>query len=258
MNIFITGASSGLGAALARHYARSMGPEVSIGLAGRDAERLESVAASLAPARHSIHAFDIRDQESLRIQAADFIARFGPPDLVIANAGISAGTRGDDGGDLAILKDVLDANVIGLAATLQVFIPSMRGKGGILAGIASVAGVRGIPGSGAYSASKAAAINWLEALRVELRGSRLRVVTVCPGYIDTPMTQVNNFRMPFLLTAEDGAARVARAIASGQGYAVVPWPMRIVAAVMRIMPAWLFDIAFARAPRKPRADKPLR
>ncbi len=256
MNVFITGASSGLGAALARHYARQFGANACIGLAGRDAARLEAVAASLAPARYSIHSFDIRDHASLRRHAADFTARFGPPDLVIANAGISAGTRGDDGGDLAVLKDVLDANVIGLAATLQAFIPAMRDRGGVLAGIASVAGVRGIPGSGAYSASKAAAINWLEALRVELCGSRLRVVTVCPGYIDTPMTRVNTFSMPFLLSAEDGAARVARAIASGQHYAVIPWPMRVVAAVMRIMPAGLFDLAFARAPRKPRPGRP--
>lgn len=256
MNIFITGASSGLGAALARHYSRQFGRNACIGLAGRDAGRLQAVADSLGAARYSIHPFDVRDLDGLRKHAEGFVAQFGPPDLVIANAGISAGTRGDDGGDLAVLKDVLDANVIGLAATLQAFIPAMRDRGGVLAGIASVAGVRGIPGSGAYSASKAAAINWLEALRVELRGSPLRVVTICPGYIDTPMTRVNKFTMPFLLSADDGAARIARAIASGQRFAVVPWQMRIVAAAMRVMPAWLFDLAFARAPRKPRADRP--
>ena len=255
MNIFITGASSGLGAALARHYAHVYGANACLGLAGRDAARLEAVAASLTPAQCSIHAFDVRDLDRFHDHSAAFIARFGPPDLVIANAGISAGTRGDDGDDLAVLKDVLDANVIGLAATLQAFIPAMRERGGVLAGIASVAGIRGIPGSGAYSASKAAAINWLEALRVELRGSRLRVVTICPGYVDTPMTRVNKFKMPFLLSADDGAARIARAIDSGQRYAIVPWPMRIVAAAMRVMPAWLFDLAFARAPRKPRSER---
>lgn len=128
----------------------------------------------------------------------------------------------------------------------------MRGRGGVLAGIASVAGIRGIPGSGAYSASKAAAINWLEALRAELRVSGLRVVTVCPGYIDTPMTRHNGFTMPFLLSAEDGAARVARAIASRRSMLVVPWQMQAVSWALRQLPHWLFDRAFARAPRKPR------
>lgn len=252
MNIFITGASSGLGAALARHYARIHGANAVIGLAGRDASRLAGVADSLRPARGASYAFDIRDRAALRAAAEDYVARHGAPDLVIANAGISAGTRGDEGGDLDVLADILDANVHGLAATLQAFIPAMRSRGGVLAGIGSVAGIRGIPGSGAYSASKAAVINWLEALRVELRGSGLRVVTVCPGYIDTPMTKHNGFTMPFLLSAEDGAARVARAIASGRSLVVVPWQMQAVSWALRLLPPWLFDRAFARAPRKPR------
>lgn len=252
MNIFITGASSGLGAALAQHYARRLGANAVIGLAGRDVARLEAVSRSLAPAHGAIYPFDIRDRASLQVAAHDFVSRFGAPDLVIANAGISTGTRGDEGGDLDVLADILAANVTGLAATLQAFIPSMRTRGGTLAGIASVAGFRGIPGSGAYSASKAAAINWLEALRVELRGSGLRVVTVCPGYIDTPMTRNNGFHMPFLLSAEDAAGRTARAIACGRSLVVVPWPMHAVSWLLRLLPAWLFDRAFARAPRKPR------
>ncbi len=252
MIIFITGASSGLGAALARHYAATLGTEAVIGLAGRDVTRLEAVALSLAPARGAIYPFDIRDRNALKTAAHDFVSRFGAPDLVIANAGISAGTRGDDGNDLDILADILAANVTGLAATLQAFIPSMRARGGVLAGIASVAGIRGIPGSGAYSASKAAAINWLEALRVELRGSGLRVVTVCPGYIDTPMTERNGFGMPFLLPAGTAAARIARAIASGRALVVVPWQMHLASWLLRLLPAWLFDRAFERAPRKPR------
>ncbi len=254
MNIFITGASSGLGAALARHYAATLGTNAVIGLAGRDAERLEAVARSLSPASGAIYPFDIRDRKALEAAAHDFVSRFGAPDLVIANAGISAGTRGDDGNDLAILDDVLAANVIGLAATLQVFIPSMRARGGVLAGIASVAGIRGIPGSGAYSASKAAAIAWLEALRVELRGSGLRVVTVCPGYVDTPMTRRNGFAMPFLLRADIAALRVARAIASGRALVVVPWQMLLVSWILRLLPAFVFDRAFQRAPRKPRGN----
>jgi short-subunit dehydrogenase len=123
---------------------------------------------------------------------------------------------------------------------------------GTLCGIASVAGFRGLPGAGAYSASKAAAIKWLEALRVELAGSGVAVVTICPGYIDTPMTQVNRYRMPFLLSADQAARRFARAIAARRRLAVIPWQMAIVSTLLRLMPPWLYDRFAARAPRKPR------
>jgi short-subunit dehydrogenase len=154
-----------------------------------------------------------------------------------------------------VLDLVLRTNVVGLAATLAPFVEPMRKRGsGTLAGIASVAGFRGLPGNGAYSASKAAAINWLEALRVELRGSGLRVVTVCPGYIDTPMTAVNRFPMPFLITAGKAARLTARAIDRGQSLAVLPWQMRLAFAFLRRAPNGLFDRLFARAPRKPRTS----
>jgi len=134
---------------------------------------------------------------------------------VIGNAGVSVGTHGDEVADVAKLRRVLEVNVTGLAATLAAFAPAMRQAGrGTLAGIASVAGFRGLPGAGAYSASKSAAITWLESLRAELHGSGVSVVCVCPGYIDTPMTQVNRYRMPFLLPADEAARRIARAIAA--------------------------------------------
>jgi short-subunit dehydrogenase len=172
---------------------------------------------------------------------------------VIANAGISVGTRGDDVGDVAKLRRVLEVNVTGLAATLAAFAPAMREAGrGTLAGIASVAGFRGLPGAGAYSASKSAAINWLESLRAELHGSGVSVVCVCPGYIDTPMTQVNRYRMPFLLSADEAARRIARAIAARRRLAVIPWQMAAISLLMRAMPGALYDRLAARAPRKPR------
>ena len=185
--------------------------------------------------------------------ARDFISRHGTPDLVIANAGISAGTRGEDLADVARLRRVLEVNVAGLAATLAAFAPAMREAGrGTLAGIASVAGFRGLAGNGAYSASKAAAITWMESLRTELHGSGVSVVCICPGYIDTPLTRVNRFRMPFLISAEDGASRIARAIARKPRVAVIPWQMALVAVALRNMPGWLYDRLAARAPRKPR------
>ncbi len=193
------------------------------------------------------------DERAVAAAAQDFLARFGAPDLVIANAGVSVGTHGDDAADVAKLRRVLEVNVCGLAATLAAFAPAMREAGrGTLAGIASVAGFRGLPGAGAYSASKAAAMRWLESLRAELHGSGVSVVCICPGYIDTPMTRVNRYRMPFLMSAEESARRIARAIAARRRVAVIPWQMAAVSLLLRVMPGWLFDRLAARAPRKPR------
>jgi len=198
---------------------------------------------------------DVTDEQALAAAAQDFIARHGTPDLVIANAGVSAGTRGEDIRDVASLRRVLEVNVTGLAATLAAFAPAMRAAGrGTLAGIASVAGFRGLAGNGAYSASKAAAITWLESLRTEMHGSGVAVVCICPGYIDTPLTRVNRFRMPFLLPPDEGARRIARAIARRPRLAVIPWQMALVSVALRAMPGWLFDRLAARAPRKPRSS----
>lgn len=143
--------------------------------------------------------------------------------------------------------------MIGLAATLAAFAPAMReARRGTLAGIASVAGFRGLPGNGAYSTSKAAARIWMESLRTELHASGVSVVCICPGYIDTPMTRVNRFRMPFLISADEAAPRIARAIAARRRVAVVPWQMAMVSMVLRTLPGWLYDRLAARAPRKPR------
>jgi short-subunit dehydrogenase len=247
--VFITGASSGIGAALAAHYA---GRGATLGLAARRADALAALAGRLATTTVT-YAVDVADQAAMRAAAADFIARHGVPGLVVANAGVSVGTLGAEPDDLPALERVLRTNVVGLAATLAPFVAPMRERGsGILAGIASVAGFRGLPGAGAYSASKAAAIAWLESLRVELRGSGVAVVTVCPGYIDTPMTRVNRYRMPFLLSADEGARRIARAIESRRAFAVVPWQMALAGRLWRALPNALYDALAARGGRKPR------
>jgi short-subunit dehydrogenase len=195
--------------------------------------------------------------QATQAAADDFVERFGPPDVVIANAGVGIGTHGDDPADLPKLQRVLDVNVTGMATTLAAFAPSMRKAGrGTLVGIASVASFRGIPGNGAYCASKAAARAWLESLRVELRGTGVSVVCVCPGYIDTPMTRVNRFHMPFLIDADTSARLIARAIAARRRVAVIPWQMAAVSVLLRWMPDWLYDRLASRAPRKPR-DLPL-
>jgi short-subunit dehydrogenase len=253
VRVFITGASSGIGEALARHYAS---PDSALGLAARRLDHLERLAASL-PGRTSTYALDVTDTAALQAAAADFTGRFGLPDLVIANAGISIGTAGEDMADSAKLQRTLDVNVVGMAASLSAFAPAMRKAGsGTLVGISSVAGFRGLPGSGAYSASKAAATSWLESLRVELAGSGVAVVTICPGFIATPMTRVNKYRMPFLISSEEAARRFARAITSKRRFVVIPWQMAIAGYCLRALPAWVFDRLMARAPRKPR-DLPL-
>ena len=236
MRVVITGASSGIGEALARYYAAQ---GATLGLISR---------------RHGV---DVTDETAMAAAAQDFIRRHGVPDLVIANAGIATGTEGADLRDVAKLRKLLEVNVTGLAATFAAFAPAMREAGrGTLAGIASVAGFRGLAGNGAYSASKSAAITWMESLRAELHGSGVSVVCVCPGYIDTPMTQVNRFRMPFLLSADEAARRIARAIANRRRLAVIPWQMALVSVLLRALPGWLYDRIASRAPRKPR-DVPI-
>mgnify|MGYP001459950285 CR=1 FL=1 len=152
---------------------------------------------------------------------------------------------------------MLDTNVFGMAATFAPFIAAMKaampdGRQRRLVGIASVAGIRGLPGAEAYSASKAAAIAYLESLRLEMRPYGIPVVTIAPGYIATPMTAINPYAMPFLLPVAKAAPRFARAIARGVSYTVIPWQMGIVAKIMRALPNWLYDRAFAKATRKPR------
>ena len=249
MRIFITGASSGLGAALAAHYAAQ---GAIIGLVGRDEARLAAVQSTLA-ATTERYVLDVADSVAMQAAAAHFIARHGVPEIVIGNAGISVGVDTADADDLAVLDRSLRTNVTGLATTFQPFIEPMRRRGsGVLVGIASVAGIRGLPGSAAYSGSKAAAIAWLESVRVELQQSGIRVLTICPGFVDTPMTRVNRYAMPFLLSADEAARRIATAIEARKRFAIVPWQMAIVGRLLRLLPCRLYDLAMKRAPHKPR------
>lgn len=247
--VVITGASSGIGAALARRYARE---GAVLGLIARRASALRELAGQLS-VRCETYPLDVRDAAALAQAGRDFVARHGSPDIVIANAGVSVGTLTDFAEDTRAFQDVIDTNVIGMVNTFQPFLASMREAGrGTLVGIASVAGYRGLPGGAAYSASKAAAISYLEALRVELTASGVKVITICPGYVATPMTEQNPYSMPFLMSADDAAAKIASLVARGKRFAVIPWQMAIVARVLHVLPNWLYDRLFAGAPRKPR------
>ncbi len=248
--VFITGANSGIGAALARYYARR---GARLGLFARRADVLAALAHSLPAGTATTYSGDVRDADALAGAAADFIARFGTPAIVFANAGVSQGTLTEQAEDLPAFRKVFDTNVLGLVHTFHPFIASMRAAhSGVLVGIASVAGFRGLPGSGAYSASKAAAITYLESLRLELKSSGIAVVTICPGYIATPMTAQNPYRMPFLLDADHAARLIARSVARRKRFQVLPWQMALAGRVLRVLPRPLYDALFERSPRKPR------
>lgn len=248
LKVIISGASSGLGRALAQHYT---GMGATVGLIARRKDLLEILTAELPNA--SAYVADVRDTIAIQAVAQDFMQRHGCPDIVIANAGISRGTLTEYAEDSEVFEDILATNVTGMVNLFQPFIVAMRTSGrGSLVGIASVAGYRGLPGGGAYSASKAAAISYLESLRVEMYGKGVSVITVCPGYIVTPMTANNPYRMPFILTADDAAEKIAGIIRNKTSFAVIPWQMAIVARLLKLLPDFLYDRLFAKAPRKPR------
>lgn len=257
MKVFITGASSGIGEALAHEYAkRHRNNNAIIGLAARRSEHLQSLQKMLEESyavKCMLYPLDVRDHNALATAAADFIAQHGAPDVVIANAGVSSGTLTEQQQDVAAFQAVMDINVLGLVHTFQPFITAMREAGaGQLVGIASVAGVRGLPGAGAYSASKAAAIAYLESLRVEMLHHNITVTTIAPGYIRTPMTDINTYRMPFLMDAEVAAHKFVNAIERKRRFVVIPWQMGWVARFMRFIPPVLWDFLAKNAPHKPR------
>ena len=250
--VFITGASSGIGQALAVRYYQA-GWRLAL-VARRGAEMTAwAEAQGLIFGRWQVYAADVADIDSIEAAAQVCMAQQGVPDVVIANAGISVGMDTAERDDLEVMARTFATNNVGMAATFHPFIAPMRARGsGALVGIASVAGIRGLPGHGAYCSSKAAVISYCESLRGELRGTGVRVVTIAPGYVDTPLTQKNRYGMPFLMQAEDFADAAFRAIEKGVSYRVIPWQMGVVAKLLRLLPNALFDRVLAGRPRKHR------
>ena len=254
---FITGASSGIGQALAARYVRA-GWRVAL-LARRAPALSQWAQAQGWPASQwAVYGADVRDEAAVRRAAEACLAAQGLPDVVVANAGISIGVDLGLAEDLAVLRDLFDTNVIGLAATFQPFITPMRQRGsGTLVGVASVASVRGLPGHAGYCGAKAAVVQVCETLRGELRPDGIKVVTLAPGYIDTPLTQGNDYPMPFLMTPEAFAERAFKAIGQGVRWRVIPWQMGVVATIMRFMPRRLFDgVVASQKHRKKRRRTP--
>jgi short-subunit dehydrogenase len=253
--VFITGASSGIGQALAGRYARA---GYRLALVARRAGEVEAWARAqgLSADRARVYEADVRDIASIAGAGRTCIAEQGLPDVVIASAGISVGVDTAVLADLEQMRATFETNNLGMAATFQPFLRGMRERrSGTLVGIASVSGIRGLPGHGAYCASKAAVISYCESLRGECRPFGVKVVTIGPGYIDTPLTRRNRYRMPFLMPPEAFGDKAYEAIAAGVSYRVIPWQMAVVAKLLRALPDGVFDRVVARRPRKRRAGE---
>ena len=247
LKVFITGATSGIGESLARQYAKE---GATLGLVGRRLELLTKLKSNIKT-DCEIYAVDVSDQKKLEKAANHFIKKYGAPDIVIANAGVSTGTLAGEKEDLDTFKRVIEINLFGVIHTFLPFIEVFKKqKSGQLIGIASVAGIRGLPGSGAYSTSKAALINYLESLRIEMKPFGIHVTTIAPGYIHTPMTKHNRYAMPFILDVDDAVSRFMKAIQSKKGFIIIPWQMNIVGTLMKLLPSPLWDFLAKGGPKK--------
>lgn len=260
--VFITGASSGIGQALALRYHQA---GWRLALVARRLEPMQAWAQAqgLAADQYRLFPADVSDNASIISAAEQCMAQWGLPQVVIANAGISQGMDTAERQDLAVLQRVMATNNLGMAATFHPFIRPMQAQASTtgappfsLVGIASVAGIRGLPGHAAYCASKAAVISYCESLRGELRGPRggqgVRVITIAPGYVATPLTSRNKYPMPFLITPEAFAAQAFKTISAGTSYSVIPWQMGVVAKLLRLLPNRWFDRLLQGQPRKHR------
>lgn len=250
--VLITGASSGIGQALALRFFQA---GYRLALVARRTAELQSWAEenALGASSYQIYSADVSDTDSIVAAGHACMAAQGVPDVVIANAGISIGMDSGMREDLDVMRQTFATNNIGVAATFHPFINAMTQRGsGTLVGIGSVAGIRGLPGHGAYCASKAAVIAYCESLRGELKSAGVQVVTICPGYIDTPLTQQNSYSMPFLMKPEAFADKAFAAITAGSSYSVIPWQMGVVAKLLRLLPNAVFDKALSGRARKKR------
>ena len=250
--VLITGASSGIGQALAlRYYAAGY----RLALVARRVSLVQdwAVAHHFDAGRYQVYGVDVADIDAVIAMGQLCIDAQGLPNVVIANAGISVGMDTSEGGDLQVMRETFAINNIGLAATFHPFVRAMANRGsGTLVGIGSVAGIRGLPGHGAYCASKAAVISYCESLRGELKPSGVAVVTICPGYIDTPLTRKNRYAMPFLMSASDFANQAFVTIQAGRSYRVIPWQMGVIAKLLRLLPNAALDNLLSGRARKGR------
>ena len=252
-HILITGASSGIGAALAQGYARE---GAVLYLQGRDKLRLDEVAQACQATGADVYPqiIDVRDQYEMDkwIKSCD---DHTPLDLVVANAGISSGTGGNDKSERTEqVRAVFDVNVTGVLNTIDPVLPAMRVRGaGQIALMSSLASFSGWPGAPAYSSSKAAVRTYGEALRLSLAGTGVKVNVICPGFIKTPMTDVNPYKMPFLMDVSKAAQIIMKDLRADKGRIAFPWQTYAIAGVIGLLPYGISGLILGRAPEKPDA-----
>jgi short-subunit dehydrogenase len=237
----ITGASSGIGWALAKALAAE---GCKVGLVARRREQLAALAEEIqqADGAAAYAPADVAEREPTLAAIRHVADRLGPVDLLVANAGVGAPTRLEPL-NVHDVEKMFRVNVLGVVYAIEAVLPSMLARGrGHLAAVSSLAAYKGLPGESAYTASKAAVNIYMEGLRIQLRGRNIAVTTICPGFVKTPMTDVNEFKMPFLLTADDAARRIVRALRRRKKVFNFPWQM----ALLMKLTAWLPDWAVAR------------
>jgi short-subunit dehydrogenase len=246
LRVFLTGASSGIGAALARRYAV---PGAVLGLVARRREVLEELARELRGkgAAVHLHPADVAETEAVGQAARAFLEAAGGVDLVVANAGVGIRSALHEG-DAASVARMMQINVIGVTNTIIPFVPAMLfQKSGTLVAVGSMAGHRALPGRAAYSASKAAVTTFMDGLRMELHGSGVHAMTICPGFVRTPMTAVLDGKLPFAVGADEAAEDMVAAIARRDRTFTFPWQMRVLRPVMVSAPEWFVRRAAPRA-----------
>jgi len=235
----ITGASSGIGLELAKQLARK---GTRVGLVARRREQLEALAAEITAAggTAAIAAADVAERDAVNAAVRELETKLGPPDLLIANAGVGAPTRIEPDVNLADLEKMYRVNVFGVMYAIEAVLPGMLArKKGHIAAVSSLGAYKGLPGEWGYTSSKAALNNIMEGLRIQLRGRGVSVTTICPGFIRTPMTAVNKFKMPWLLEPDDAARRIIRALERRASVFNFPWQMSLFMGVVSWLPDWV-------------------
>ncbi len=248
LSIFITGASSGLGKALAEVYASS---DVCLFLCGRNKERLFETAANCKEKGAEVYTylFDVTDAFAAQEAILNADATH-PIDLLIANAGISGGVLGEPEGG-AQTRQIFNTNIFGVVNSVLPALERMRKrKSGQIAIIASIAGYRGLPSAPAYSASKSCVKAWGEALRGWLRDEKIKVNVICPGFIKTPLTDANVFKMPFLMQPQKAARIIKKGIAKNKAIIAFPLPMAFGAWLMSALPSCIIHPILRHLPKK--------
>jgi short-subunit dehydrogenase len=246
----VTGASSGIGWELAKALAAE---KCKVGLIARRRDLLEKLAGEIRQAGGTadLATADVADRGQTLAAIHALGDRLGPVDLLVANAGVGAPTLLDPI-NVADVEKMFQVNVLGLVYSIEAVLPEMLKRGrGHLAAVSSIAAYKGLPGESAYCASKAAVNTYMEGLRIQLRDKGITVTTICPGFVKTPMTAVNEFKMPWLLEADDAARRIVRALRRRRKVYKFPWQMSLFMRVVGWLPDWIVARSMSDYNRKP-------